>query len=176
MDADSTNGGAPALSTLSVLQLDAPWTDDAGATRHLAEWRGHPVVIAMFFASCGFACPATVADMRKIEATLPAAKRRATRFVLVTFDPARDTVAALQAYRERLELGAEWTLLRGDAGAIQDLAAVLGVKFKRDASGQFAHSNLITVLNTEGEIALQRTGLKSNLAPAVQAVIASLDP
>jgi len=37
------------------------------------------------------------------------------------------------------------------------------VIYKRDANGDFAHSNLITVLNAEGEIVLQQPGL--NLPP-----------
>lgn len=47
---------------------------------------------------------------------------------------------------------------------------LLGVKFKRDANGQFSHSNLITVLNLEGEISHQRNGLMGDMSEAAKAV------
>ncbi|HTT58269.1 MAG TPA: SCO family protein [Opitutaceae bacterium] len=164
---------APALSSRSVYQLDASWTTDAGRSFQLAALRGRPVVLAMFFTSCGYACPRIVADMTQIQQTLPAAVRDQARFVLVSFDDRRDTVAALQAYREAHGLNASWVLLRGAPDDIRELAAVLGVKYKRDAAGMFQHSNLITVLNPEGEIVHQRAGLEGGLAEAGRAVVAA---
>jgi protein SCO1/2 len=111
-----------------------------------------------------------VADIKRARALLPAAVRAKARVALVTFDTVRDTPAALKAYRERMALDESWTLLRGDAGAVQELAMLLGVKFKQDARGQFAHSNLLTVLNAEGEIAHQRPGLQGDVSELAQAV------
>lgn len=167
---------APAYTSLSLYQLDAKWTDDRGAVRALAELRGRPVIVAMFFGSCEFVCPATVADMLKIQAALPAAQRERAAFVLVSFDPARDSVPALAAYRERMRLNAQWTLLRGEPATVQELAALLGVRYRQDARGQFTHTNLITVLNAEGEVVAQRTGFQSSLTDAVRAVVASTQP
>ena len=164
---------APALSSRSVYQLDASWTTDAGRPFQLAALRGRPVVLAMFFTSCGYACPRIVADMTQIQQNLPAAVRDQARFVLVSFDDQRDTVAALQAYREAHGLNASWVLLRGAPDDIRELAAVLSVKYKRDAAGMFQHSNLITVLNPEGEIVHQRAGLEGGLAEAGRAVVAA---
>lgn len=174
--AHDTADGAPPdaaapLSARSIYQLDATWTDDAGHAVRLADFRGAPVVLTMFFASCEYACPMLVNDMRRLRESLPADVRERTRFVLVSFDTARDTPAALRAYRERMDLDAAWTLLHGDAAAVQELAMVLGVKYKEDARGQFSHSNLITVLDDAGEIAHQRTGLAGDVSAAAQATI-----
>lgn len=160
-----------AFSTRSIYQLDSHWTDDAGRPVQLAELRGHPVVLAMFFTNCAYACPVIVHDMQAIREALPAGVRARTRFVLVSFDAERDTPDALKAYRTRMQLGRDaWTLLHGDPDGVRDLAMVLGVKYKQDARGQFAHSNLITVLNPEGEIAFQRSGLDGGLGEATHAV------
>ena len=43
-----------------------------------------------------------------------------------------------------------------------ELAALLGVKFKKDARGQFAHSNILTVLDAGGEVAHQQNGLNQS--------------
>ncbi len=155
----------------SIYQLGATWTNDSNQSTTLAQLRGRPVVLAMFFANCEYACPILVGDMQRIRDALPAEVRAATQFVLVSFDDVRDTPAALKAYRERARIDdPAWTLLRGEPADVQELAMLLGVKYKKDARGQFAHSNLITVLNSEGEIVHQRTGLHGEVAAAVRAV------
>jgi len=167
---------APQISTApvtdrSLFQLDATWTTDAGQPIQLASFRGRPVVLTMFFASCTYACPIIVGDLQRIRAALPADARAKTQFVLVSFDSARDTPTALRAYRTRANLdGTGWTLLHGAPADVQELAMLLGVKYKQDASGQFSHSNLITVLNAEGEIVHQRPGLQGEIADAVHAI------
>ena len=92
--------------------------------------------------------------------------------MLVSFDFARDTPAVLAAYRAKAALDAGWTLLRGGAAEVQDLAMLLGVNYKQDARGQFAHSNLFTVLNSDGEIAHQHPGLQGDISGAAKAVAA----
>lgn len=161
------------LSSRSIYQVEATWTTDTGKDFKLAELRGQPVVLAMFFTSCGYACPRIVEAMMQIQETLPPAVRSRTQIVLVSFDDERDTVAALHNYREQHGLDSgSWRLLRGAPGDIRELAAVLGVKYKKDAAGMFSHSNLITILNSQGEIVHQRAGLQGGFAEARQAIIA----
>ena len=52
--------------------------------------------------------------------------------------------------------------------AVQELAMLLGVKFKQDARGQFSHSNLFTILNSGGEIVHQHVGLKGEISAAAK--------
>jgi len=161
--------GAP-LTAKSIYQLNATWTNDAGAEVRLSSLRGKPVVLAMFFAQCEYACPVLVNDIQRLRASLPAGVREKAQLVLVSFDTARDTPEALRAYRERNKLDAGWTLLRGDVPAVQELAMLMGVKFKQDARGQFSHSNLFTVLNPEGEIVHQHMGLNRDTSEAAKVV------
>jgi len=126
----------------------------------------------MFFASCGYACPLTVTDLLAIQGRVPAELRAKTAFVLVSFDVARDTTAVLAKYRAERALDGQWTLLRGDDNAVRELAALLGVKFKQEADGSFSHSNLVTILNREGEVVHQRVGLKGGLDEAASALAA----
>jgi protein SCO1 len=158
------------LTAQSLYQLDAKWTNDAGVAVKLASLRGKPVVLAMFFAQCEYACPVLVNDMQRLRAALPDEIRAQAQMVLVSFDTARDTAEALKAYRTRMSLDAHWTLLRGDSRDVQELAMLLGVRFKQDARGQFAHSNLFTILNAHGEIVHQHAGLKGEISAAVKAL------
>lgn len=164
---------AAPLTTRSVYQLDGTWTTDGERVIALRTLRGRPVVLAMFFAQCEYACPVIVNDMKRLRATLPEALRDKAEFVLVTFDTARDTPAALRQFRERMGLDGTWTLLRGEDDAVRELAMVLGVKFKKEARGQFAHSNLLTLLNSEGEIVHQVAGLNGEVSEAARVLAAN---
>ncbi len=153
----------------SVYQTESKWTTDAGPKIKIGELAGKPQVVAMFFTHCQYACPIIVNDMRRIAAALPAEQRARVGFTLVSFDTKRDTPAVLAAYRRTHALpAANWTLLRGGADDVLELAALLGVKFKEDANGQFSHSNLITLLNSEGEIVQQQTGLNQDIKAMVR--------
>lgn len=165
------------LSDKSIYQTESKWTTDTGRVITLAELRGRPQVVVMFFANCQYACPLLVHDMAKIEAALTPGQRARVGFTLVTIDPRRDTPEALASFRTHRRLPADtWTLLRGEPDDILELAALLGVKYKEEASGQFAHSNLITVLNGDGEIVHQVTGLGQELNPVVREIKALLEP
>lgn len=147
------------VTDASLYQVDSTWTNDAGKQIKLSSLAGRPQVVTMFFASCEYACPILAHDMTKLEAALPDAVRTNVGFVLITFDSERDTPSALAKYRKTRSIPEHWTLLTAGPDDILELAALLGVKFKKDARGQFAHSNLITILNSEGEIAAQQVGL-----------------
>jgi len=159
---------AAAFTDKSLYQVASRWTTDAGKEITLGALRGKPQVVAMFFANCQYACPLIVNDMKRIEAALTPAQRARVGFTLVTFDPKRDTAQALAQYRQVRDLPYEsWTLLRGAAADVQELAALLGVRYKQDARGQFAHSNIITVLNADGEIVHQQIGLNQDIQESV---------
>jgi len=148
----------------SLYRLDSKWTSDVGKTVPLSVLRGRPQVVAMFFTNCEYACPIIVNDLRRLETLLPAEARAKTEFLLVSFDTKRDTPEVLAAFRKKEKLPvANWTLLRGGADDVRELAALLGINYAPDARGQFAHSTIITVLNAEGEVAFQQPGL--NAAP-----------
>ena len=152
------------LTDRSLYQLESKWTSDVGREVRLEVLRGRPQVVALFFASCEFACPITVNDMKRLEAALPEGVRDQTGFLLVSIDHERDTPEALRAFRTRQELGPQrWTLLRGGADDVRELAALLGVNYRKDARGQYAHSNLITLLNADGEVAFQQAGLNQRI-------------
>ena len=153
----------------SLYQTESKWTTDMGKRIKLGELKGKPQVVAMFFANCQYACPIIVNDMKRIEAALTADQRTNVGFTLVSFDTKRDTPAALAAYRLTHALPADnWTLLHGEPDDLLELAALLCLQFKEDANGQFAHSNVITILNAQGEIVHQQIGLNQDIKETVR--------
>lgn len=166
---NSSLAAAPA-SDKSIYQIETTWTSDLNKPFKLAQLSGQPQIIAMFFASCEYACPILVHDVTRIEAGLWAAGITNVGFTLVTFDVERDTVKKLHEYRQQRKLGDNWLLLRGTSDDTLELAALLGVKYKKDARGQFAHSNIITALNEAGEIIHQQVGLNVDPAEVIAAI------
>ncbi len=162
---------ANAYAERSIYQIESKWTNDAGRQIKLDLLKGRPQLIAMFFANCQYACPLIVNDMKRIEAALPEQMRTNLGCTLVSFDTKRDTAAALADYRRARQLTAErWTLLRGNSDDVLELAALLGVRYKQNANGQFSHSNIITVLNAEGEIVHQQVGLSQDIHETVRVI------
>jgi protein SCO1/2 len=134
----------------SLYLLDSKWTSDVGREIPLGVLRGRPQIVAMFFTRCEYACPILVGELQAIERQLPAETRARVDFLLVSIDAEHETATTLAAFREKRGLSRErWTLLRGGADDVRELAALLGVNYAADSRGQFAHSNLITVLNAE---------------------------
>jgi protein SCO1/2 len=160
-----------AFTDRSLYQIDSTWETDGGRGVKLGELAGRVQVVTMFFANCQMACPLLVQGMKRIEAAVPEALRSHLGFVLVTFDTERDTLQVLHAYRARQQLSTNrWVILRGESADTLELAALLGVRYKKDLRGDFAHSNIITVLDPAGEIVYQQVGLNQDVEPAVAAI------
>ena len=159
------------LSATSVYQVEGGWETDAGEPTTLSGLRGRPVALAMVYVDCGTACPLIVRDMKTIGQQ---AGEVGLQYVLVSLDPERDTPEHLRSFRAAHGLGDEWTLLRGSDVDVQTLAAVLGVRYRADADGTIAHSNLITLLDAGGDVVAQQEGLGTDPAPAVAALHTTL--
>jgi len=157
-----------AFSDASLYNLGDIWTDQDGNKTQLGDFEGEVVVLAMFFSNCQYVCPRIVADMQRIEKELTETERKEVRFVLASFDTLRDQPGVLKAYQKKMQLSpSRWILLHGDDNTVQNLAAVLGVKYKRELSGDFGHSVVISVVDRGGVIVHQQEGLGADPAKAV---------
>ena len=164
------NGGIPASGD-SVYQLNSRWTDQDGKSATLAQFQGKPLILAMIYTSCRDACPMIVLDMQAIEKALPQQAREQSRFALISFDPERDSSAQLKLFEASHGLDAKhWTLLTGSDDSVRMLAAVLGIRYVKVSSGEFAHSSVITVLDSKGNIQHQQSGLKKDPGEVVSVI------
>ena len=160
---DPQDKGDPDITDESLYLLDAVWSDQSAQPMQLASLRGKPVVLSMIFTSCGWACPTIVQDMKKIAGRLPENLQDKLRYVLVSMDPERDTPDVLAGYARTHHLDeGRWTLLRGESTDVRQLAALLGIRYRKESNGQFAHTNMITILDEEGEVLHVHRGLKSD--------------
>ena len=147
------------LPANSIYQLSMPFTDQRGQTSKLEDWRGKPVMISMFYGSCQFVCPRIVEALQRTEESL-GAQGAQLPVLMVTFDPARDDTAALEAMAEERHIDSKlWTLARTDARNVRKLAAMLGIQYRELPSGEFNHSSVIILLDAQGRIVGKTTTL-----------------
>lgn len=159
------------LSGDSVFHLRDAWTDQHGRTLRFTDLAGHPTVVVMFYGNCMTACPVLLRDAERVEAALSDAERARTRFLMVTFDPDHDTPERMAAYAAAKGLDRDrWSFLTADARAVQRLAAALGVRYRADGQGGFAHTNLVTLLDPNGVVAMRREGLGLDAGPMAAAI------
>jgi protein SCO1/2 len=140
----------------SLYQLKAPLVSQDGRAIGLDVYRGQPVLVTMFYASCQATCPLIIDTLRAVEKAVPPDQQKNLRVLLVSIDPDRDTPEALAATaRERRIDTTRWTLAHADERTVRLLAAALGVQYRKLPSGEFSHATQISVLDARGRIVAQ---------------------
>jgi len=166
--------GAPARETdppKSIYHLDAALVDQSGVQHGLDVYRGHSVLITMFYASCPATCPLIIDTLRATERQLTARQRAGLRVLLISIDPQKDTPAALRELAELRHVDTtRWTLAHADASSVRNIAALLNVQYRQLPNGEFNHSTLIALLSPRGEIEAS----SSTLGHADPALLAKL--
>jgi protein SCO1 len=160
--ATPARGAEPAapLPGNSLYQLQAQLVDQHGKRLTLDAGRGHPVLVSMFYTSCQFVCPMLIETLRATEAKLTEAERQRLTVLMVTFDPAHDSVAVLKQTAEQRQVdGSRWTLARTDATSVRKIAAVLGIQYRALGNGDFNHTTAVLLLDAEGRVAGRTTQL-----------------
>jgi protein SCO1/2 len=160
----------PALAEMSLYQVDTPWLNQRGEAVELSEMAGRIQLLAMTYTSCEVSCPVIVADLKRIEATL-AEDGVEAGLVLLSLDPERDSPSTMAAFAERSRLSDSWTLLTAPADDVREMAALLGVRYREMQNGEFAHTNMISVLDPEGVLVHQQKGLGPDLTAGTVAFI-----
>jgi protein SCO1/2 len=157
-------------SERSIYQLDSAWAEDTGHAIKLESLQGHIQLLALIYTTCTGSCPITVKAMQMFSKSLPDDIKGRLHFLLVTVDPEQDTLAVLRNYRREMKLNRQWKLLRGSGKSVRELAAVLGFNYEQIESGQYVHSNLVTVLDERGEIIHQQKDFAGDSKPVIEAI------
>lgn len=167
---------ADELPGTSLFHLTGAFTAQDGTEFRLVDLSGNPTVVVMFYGDCTTACPLLVKSAQDIEAALSPEVADRTQFLMVSFDTARDTPDKLRAYADEKGLDKNrWHWLVGSPLLTRQLATLLGVQFRDAGNGVFAHSNLVTVLDSAGVPTARLEGLGVALDPALAAIQAAID-
>lgn len=159
------------FSENSVYQVNSNWKNQFGNDVHIGDLKGKTQIFTMIFANCTYACPILANDMRRIEGALTKDELRNVQFTLISIDPDRDTPERLKEFADNQNLNlARFQLLTGKRSDIDDLAALTGFRYKEENDGSFSHSNIITILNKEGEIIHQQVGLNQDIQKTLEVI------
>jgi protein SCO1 len=163
---------APALAGQSIYNFKAKLTDQDGKDFELASLRGSAVLATMFYASCTSICPMLIAQLKHLDDAIPANERSQTQLLLVSLDPDRDTPDKLKELAQQHGIvDVRWHFLRAAPNDVRELAALLGIRYRRLPSGDILHSPLIALLDRAGVIAARQENAADSPAP----LLAKLD-
>jgi protein SCO1/2 len=151
----------PPLPGASIFQLESEWTNQNGKSQKLGGLRGSPRLLVMLYTRCETACPLIVEDLKEIAKDVESKKGRKIDVSIFSLDSFRETPESLSQFSAKRKLPSHWGLFTSNADAVAELAAALGVRYRRLPNGDFVHSNVIYFLNGNGEIVAQKEGIKS---------------
>lgn len=163
------------ISDTSIFNIEHQLRNQFSDTIQFKDFSGKPTIMALVYTTCTFSCPRIIADMREVEAAIPEDKASEINFVLISIDPEVDQPDTLKAFMIANEMDENrWTLLNGTNDQIQDIAAVIGFKYKKSSLMDYAHSNLITVFDQNGNWLLQTEGFGGDKQEIVDVLLNAL--
>ncbi|HVZ32592.1 MAG TPA: SCO family protein [Polyangiaceae bacterium] len=155
----------------SLYNLRVPFVDQRGAALGLDAFRGHPVLITMFYASCTTVCPMLIEQVKAIDAALAPAIRAQTRVLLVSLDPDHDSVARLAELASTHGIRDErWHFVRTSESFVRETAALLGIRYRRMPDGSISHASSIALLDREGVVVARVAGGDTDTAQIASAI------
>ncbi|MEO8018835.1 MAG: SCO family protein [Pseudomonadota bacterium] len=144
----------------SIYQLPVQLTLQDDSRAELGALRGKPVVVTMFYASCDGVCPAIAFSMRRMEKALDGTQRARMQWLMVSFDPARDTPKTLRQFASDNHIESrQWRVARADPAKVRDIAAALNIRYRELPNGVFSHSAEIVLLDANGVIRARTSNL-----------------
>ena len=147
-------------------QLPQAWRDDQGQPVALRDHVGKRVLLTMAYASCHRICPATIAQLSRLQDTLDA-RGEAADFVIVGYDPAHDDAAAWHQYRRLHHLTrTNWSFLGGSRADTEALARALGFEFW-NYDEHVMHGSRVVVFNAHGLLVATADPAKPGWAAAL---------
>jgi sulfatase modifying factor 1 len=160
---------APTPIAASPYELTSKWNSLSKNDIMLSSLKGKVRVVTMGFTSCRYACPRIVGDLQRIETALGTDAAR-VGFVFISIDPTRDTPEKLKAFAAERKIDlAHWEFLNGSADGIRDLAVALAFQYQQ-VEKDFAHSNLIAVVDAEGKVIHREEEIGADIKPSVDAI------
>lgn len=145
---------SPALDDYNDVRFEL--IDQNGTTTIFPDdFQGAPVVMGFIYTHCPDICSFITANVSKVYNEM--SDPRDTQFVLITFDPDRDTPEVLKGYANAFEMDREpFQFLTGDPEVISELMKRVGVRtqesFSRDIDADdrmyfLSHSDKILLID-----------------------------
>ncbi len=130
-------------------------------------------LLAMVYTHCPDICPMTTHNMHLVEQKLPDNLKGKVKFVVISFDPNRDTPSVLKKFAEIRDYSFnKWTLLSGDEQNTKEVMLKFGIKAipadsSFDDDGELSynviHTDRISLIDQEGKLRSNYKGSTANI-------------
>ncbi len=129
-------------------------------------------LLAMVYTHCPDICPMTTHNMQLIEERLPENLKSKIKFVIISFDPNRDSPSVLKKFAEIRNITFDnWILLTGDEQNTKEVMLKFDIKaFPSDSSyinGELSysmiHTDRISLIDQDGKLRANYKGSTANL-------------
>ena len=163
------------LPANSVYHLDVTVEDQDGDISGLDRYKGHPVLVTMFYASCPHVCPMLISTIKLTESKLSPEERSDLRVLTISIDPERDTPQKLRETMDRHSVdNNRWSMVRSEPGELRAIAGVFEVRYKQLPDGEFNHTTRIVLLDKQGTQVASTEQLGRHDADFLEAIQTSL--
>lgn len=138
---------------------DYQFTDAAGQTVKLSDYRGKPLVVSLVYTSCYHVCPAITRHLHKmVNVGQQALGPDSFAVITIGFDTPNDTPQAMQGFARQQSVDLpQWRFLSADAATIEGLIKDLGFIYYASPKG-FDHLAQATVIDPQGKVFRQVYG------------------
>lgn len=130
-------------------------------------------LMAMVYTHCPDICPMTTYNMYLVQQRLPKNLQNKVEFVIISFDPNRDTPEVLKKFAEIRDISFDhWTLLSGNAQNTKEVMLKFGIKAiptdsSYDDEGELSytviHTDRISLIDQDGRLRSNYKGSTANL-------------
>ena len=130
-------------------------------------------LMAMVYTHCPDICPMTTHNMQLVQKRLPDDIKDNIKFVIISFDPNRDTPAVLKKFAEIRDITFDdWTLLSGDDQNTKEVMLKFDIKAipadsSYDDDGELSysviHTDRISLIDQDGRLRANYKGSTANL-------------
>ncbi len=130
-------------------------------------------LMAMVYTHCPDICPMTTHNMYLVQQRLPEDLKDKVKFVVISFDPNRDTPAVLKKFAEIRDITFDsWTLLSGDEQNTKEVMLKFDIKAipadsTYDENGELSynviHTDRISLIDQNGRLRSNYKGSTANL-------------
>lgn len=134
---------------------DYTLVDQDGKTFRLSDYKGKPLVVSFIYTDCESACATITMNLDK--AFRKAGDDFGAKFSALTvgFDIPRDTPSAMKKHAKHFGVDfSRWKFASADEKTVQSMTRDFGFTYAKISSG-FSHSNMASVLDSNGRIYAQ---------------------
>lgn len=139
--------------------------------------KGKITLMSMVFTHCPDICPMTTHNMRLVENRLSEDLKDQIKFIVISFDPDRDTPSALKKYAELRDYSFDrWSLLSGDKQHTKEVMLKFDVKAiftdSTYADGELSynimHTDRISLIDQKGKLRKNYKGSAADIDEIIE--------